>query len=79
MEKVTAGKEQLGDFAPQFAAFNDDILFGKVWAREKELAARDRSIVTVTALIAGANFEQLPFHLQKAKDNGVTKEEMVRL
>lgn len=79
MKKVTAGKDQLGDFAPQFAALNDEVLFGEVWAREEQLAPRDRSIVTVTALITGANFEQLPFHLQKAKDNGVTKEEIVEI
>jgi alkylhydroperoxidase/carboxymuconolactone decarboxylase family protein YurZ len=40
--KVTAGRDQLGDFAPQFAAFNDDLLFGQVWSRDKELSARDR-------------------------------------
>lgn len=79
MKKVTAGKDQLGDFAPQFAALNDDILFGEVWARENELAPRDRSIVTITALISGSNFEQLPFHMQKAKDNGVTKEEVIEI
>lgn len=53
MEKVTAGKEQLGDFAPKFAELNDEVLFGQVWAREDKLSARDRCIVTVTALMAG--------------------------
>ena len=51
--KQTAGRESLGEFAPQFAALNDDVLFGEVWAREKELSARDRSLITVTALMAG--------------------------
>lgn len=78
-KKVTAGREQLGEIAPQFAGFNDDILFGEVWAREKELASRERSIVTVTALITGGNFEQLPFHIGKAIENGVTKEELVEI
>ncbi len=49
MEKVTAGRDALGDFAPKFAQFNDDVLFGKVWSREDKLSACDRSIVTVTA------------------------------
>lgn len=78
-EKVTAGRDQLGEIAPQFAGFNDDILFGEVWAREKELAPRERSIVTVTALITGGNFEQLPFHISKAIQNGVTKGELVEI
>lgn len=51
MEKVTAGRKELGDFAPKFAELNDDVLFGEVWSRETELSARDRSIVTVTALM----------------------------
>jgi 4-carboxymuconolactone decarboxylase len=79
MAKVTAGRDALGDFAPKFAELNDDVLFGQVWSREKEFAPRDRSIVTVTALITGGNFEQLPFHLKKAKENGVTKEEIAEI
>lgn len=77
--KITAGRDQLGDFAPQFAAFNDDVLFGEVWSRENELSPRDRSIVTVSALISAGNFEQLNVHLKKAKANGVTKEEIVEI
>ncbi|MFY9901647.1 MAG: carboxymuconolactone decarboxylase family protein [Trichococcus sp.] len=79
MAKVTAGRDLLGDFAPKFAELNDDVLFGQVWSREKEFAPRDRSIVTVTALITGGNLEQLPFHLNKAKENGVTKEEIAEI
>lgn len=79
MAKVTAGRDLLGGFAPKFAELNDDVLFGQVWSREKEFAPRDRSIVTVTALITGGNFEQLPFHLSKAKDNGVTKDEIAEI
>lgn len=52
MVKQTAGREQLGDFAPKFAELNDDVLFGEIWSREDKLSLRDRSIVTVTALIA---------------------------
>ena len=43
MNKVTAGRDVLGEFAPKFAELNDDVLFGEVWSREKELSARDRS------------------------------------
>ena len=52
MKKVTAGRDALGDFAPKFAELNDDVLFGEVWSREDKPPARDRSIVTVTALMA---------------------------
>jgi 4-carboxymuconolactone decarboxylase len=78
-EKQTAGRELLGEFAPKFAELNDDVLFGEVWAREKELSPRDRSMIKVSALIAGGNFEQITPHLQKAKKNGVTKEEIVEV
>ena len=75
-EKQTAGRDLLGDFAPKFAELNDDVLFGEVWSREKELSSRDRSMITVSALLAGGNFEQLTPHLHKAKANGITKEEI---
>lgn len=78
-KKVTAGRDKLGHFAPQFAAFNDDVLFGQVWSRKKELSSRDRSIITVSALIVAGNFEQLGVHLKKAKNNGVTKDEIVEI
>lgn len=80
MKKVTAGRDALGDFAPQFAALNDDVLFGEVWSREKELSARERSIVTVVALMAGGVLDSsLQFHLKKAKENGVTRSEMAEI
>lgn len=78
MKKQTAGREQLGTFAPQFAALNDDVLFGEVWAKEAELSPRDRSLITCASLVTqGA--PQLEAHIQLAKENGVTKEEMVGL
>ena len=52
MKKQTAGRAALGEFAPKFAELNDDVLFGEVWSREDKLLLRDRSIVTVTALMA---------------------------
>ena len=62
--KQTAGRDALGEFAPQFAQLNDDILFGEVWSREKELPARDRSLVTVTALMAqGLIDSSFQYHL----------------
>ena len=50
MEKQTAGHDQLGDFAPQFAELNDDVLFGQVWAREDQLSPRDRSLITMCSI-----------------------------
>lgn len=50
--KQTAGRDALGDFAPKFAQLNDDVLFGEVWSREDEFSLRDRSVVTVVALMA---------------------------
>ena len=80
MKKVTAGREELGEFAPKFAQLNDDVLFGEVWAREEQLSARDRSIVTVTALMASGILDcSLKFHIRNAKNHGVSKEEMAEL
>ena len=76
----TAGRDQLGEFAPKFAELNDDVLFGEVWSREEALSARDRSIVTVTALMAGGILDSsLQYHIQNAKNHGVTAEEMAEL
>lgn len=80
MEKVTAGREALGEFAPQFAHLNDDVLFGEVWSREHELSPRDRSLITVTALLASGIFDSsLEFHLRKARENGITKTEIAEV
>ncbi len=80
MAKVTAGRDELGDFAPKFAELNDDVLFGEVWAREEQLSARDRSIVTVTALMASGILDSsLKFHIENAKNHGVTKQEIAEI
>lgn len=50
--KQTAGRKELGEFAPKFAELNDDVLFGEVWNREDKLSLRDRSLVTVTSLMS---------------------------
>lgn len=75
-EKQTAGRRQLEEFAPEFARYNDDILFGEVWAKEDHLTDKTLSIITISALISSGNLEQLEHHLQFAKQNGVTKEEI---
>ena len=78
-KKQTAGRDQLGAFAPKFAELNDDVLIGQVWSREKELSPRDRSFLTVTALITKGAFEQLPYHMQTAKKNWITKDEIAEM
>lgn len=80
MTKVTAGRDILGEFAPKFAQLNDDILFGEIWSREQALPARDRSLITVTALLASGILDSsLQFHLQTAKNNGINKQEIVEV
>ena len=77
MEKQTAGRDALNDFAPKFAELNDDVLFGEVWAREDLLSPKLRSIVTVSALIGkGITDSSLGYHIETAKKHGVTKTEM---
>lgn len=80
MEKVTAGRDALSEFAPKFAELNDDILFGEVWSREDKLPLKIRSIVTVTALMSSGILDSsLKFHLTEARKNGVSKEEITEV
>ncbi len=80
MVKQTAGRDQLGDFAPEFARLNDDVLFAEVWSRQDKLSLRDRSLVTVVALMSkGVLDSSLKAHLINAKNNGITKEEMAEI
>lgn len=80
MKKVTAGREALGEFAPKFAELNDDVLFGQVWSREDKLSLRDRSLVTVTALLSqGLCDSSFEYHLITAKQNGITKAEIAEI
>ena len=75
--KQTVGRTQLGEFAPKFAELNDDVLFGEIWSRTDKLSLRDRSLITVTALISsGITDSSLIYHLQNAKKNGITKTEI---
>ena len=80
MKKQTAGRTNLGEFAPKFAQLNDDVLFGEVWSREDKLSARDRSLVTVTALMAqGLTDTSFRHHLEMAKANGITRSEIAEI
>lgn len=72
----TAGRTQLGNFAPEFAHYNDDILFGENW-NNTDIDLKTRSLLTVTTLVAqGITDSSLIYHLQNAKNNGVTQEEI---
>ena len=76
----TVGHDALGDFAPEFAHLNDDILFGEVWSRNDLLSLRDRSLVTITSLISqGITDSSLKFHLMEAKKNGITRIEAAEI
>jgi 4-carboxymuconolactone decarboxylase len=75
-KQIGGGRRSIGDLAPKLAAVTDDVLFEDVWNRP-ELAARDRSLITVAALVAGGDAEQLRFHLGRAKENGVTEIELI--
>lgn len=79
MEKQTAGRENLGSLAPKFAELNDDVLFGEVWSREDKLSLRDRSMITISALMSQGLFPQLKSHFVLGKKHGITKEEAVEI
>jgi 4-carboxymuconolactone decarboxylase len=71
-------KDRIGDVAPKLVDLTEKVLFGDIWER-KGLSKRDRSVITVSALVAMNRTEQLPFHLRRALENGVTKDELVEL
>src|SRR5215207_10151861 len=77
-KEPSAAQKMIGDFAPKLVELTDDVLFGDVWARE-EFSPRDRSLVTVAALIAGGNTEQLPNYLNRARENGLSETELVEI
>ena len=77
--KQTAGRDQLGNFAPDFAHFNDDVLFGENWNNER-IDLKTRCIITVVALMAsGVTDSSLVYHLQNAKAHGVTRDEIAAI
>ncbi len=77
-KQPTRAQQLVGDFAPKLAQLTDDVLFGDVWERS-ELSPRDRSLVTVAALIANGNTEQLAGHLGRAKQNGLSESELAEV
>lgn len=81
MKKIeqTAGRNQLGNFAPEFAHFNDDVLFGENW-NNQDIDIKTRSIITVVSLVSqGITDNSLKYHLQNAKNNGVSKSEIAAI
>lgn len=81
MKKIvqTAGRDQLGDFAPEFAHYNDDVLFGENWNNE-DISPKTRSIVVVSAFMGRGLVDQsLKHHLEMAKKNGVTQKEIAAI
>ncbi len=74
----TGAEKAIGDFSPKLVRLTDDVLFADVWERSA-LSKRDRSLATITALIALRASEQLPFHMKKGIENGLTQEEIVEL
>ena len=75
MPETTRAEQMFGDFAPKLVSLTTDVLFADIWERA-ELAPRDRSLVTVAALIATGSTEQLPGHLARAQANGLTQTEL---
>jgi 4-carboxymuconolactone decarboxylase len=71
-------KSPFGDVSPALAHYTEDVLFGEVWERD-QLSKRDRSLITVAALVALYRTNELPSHLKLALRNGVTRDELVEL
>jgi 4-carboxymuconolactone decarboxylase len=76
--ETSAAEKMIGDFAPKLVELTDRVLFGDVWERP-ELSKRDRSLATVAALIAMNRPDQLRFHLKKAIENGLSKQELIEV
>jgi len=77
-KEPSVAQKLVGDFAPKLAELTDDVLFGDVWERA-ELSKRDRSLITVAALIANGNTDQLTGHLNRAKQNGLSEVELAEV
>jgi 4-carboxymuconolactone decarboxylase len=73
-----AGRKAFGDIAPALGEYSDKVLFGDVW-RRPGLSPRDRSLITVATLVALYRTNELPFHLKRALENGVTREELIEV
>jgi len=75
-QEPTNARKAFGDVAPHLAEITDKVLFGDVW-EDPALSPRDRSLVTITSLISLYRINELPFHMKRALENGVTKEEIM--
>jgi 4-carboxymuconolactone decarboxylase len=73
---LTPAQRLMGDIAPKLADLTDTVLFGDVWERPG-LSKRDRSLITVSALVAMNRPDQLRSHLARARDNGLTQDELI--
>jgi 4-carboxymuconolactone decarboxylase len=77
-KEPSAAQKLIGDLAPKLAQLTDDVLFGDVWA-QPGLSPRDRSLITVATLVALYRTNELPSHLKRALDNGVTRDELIEV
>ena len=77
-QPTPTARELIGDVAPKLAEISDDVLFGDIWERPG-LSKRDRSLITIATLVALNRTEQLPFHLRRGLENGLTKDEIIEL
>jgi 4-carboxymuconolactone decarboxylase len=77
-DEPTVKRNAYADIAPALGEYTDKVLFGDVWKRPG-LSPRDRSLITVATLVALYRTNELPFHLKKALENGVTKDELIEL
>jgi len=77
-DTTSPARQAFGDIAPALAAYTDEVLFGDVWKRTG-LSPRDRSLITVASLVSLYRHNELPFHIKRALQNGVTREEIIEL
>ena len=71
-------RNPFADIAPTLADYTDNVLFGDVWKRP-QLSPRDRSLVTVSSLVALYRINEMPFHFKRALENGVTRDELIEV
>ncbi|MHA6529641.1 carboxymuconolactone decarboxylase family protein [Paenibacillus sp. BAC0078] len=77
-EIASHARQAFGDIAPAFVRYTEEVLFGDVWRREN-LSLRERSLITISALVAGGLADQLPFHIRLAQENGLTEQELTEV
>ncbi|MGP6191551.1 MAG: carboxymuconolactone decarboxylase family protein [Vulcanimicrobiaceae bacterium] len=77
-DRPSNGRKAFGHIAPALAEYTDDVLFGNVWERPG-LSTRDRSLITVASLVALYRTNELPFDLEKALENGISRDELIEV